>query len=370
MSRKDTESYFTELRDLLFDFGSAPTYAEMPRRSLEDKGIAGPTAAHVIEEVHTPFNYAGLTFTTGSSAFQNIVGITYAELPMKIEAAKRVLSLSGVKPGDRILFCYPPLVNVFTKKALDEYGVSWFFLHRSSRDAFLTAIYFEKPDVIMGESTFIRVALEDAIKLGVAKDLPAVRIVMVAGAPLDLELPPVAKEVLKADVHDIYGCQEFGWLTVDGRPVRDDLSLIPSALGPEYKEILVGGLPMGDSFPVTNSYHVLSNEGKIITYRRKRTRPDYEVVVKESVLGNQETLERAARTILRIKARVVKIHPEVKLNSERTVLWLKPSLAPLEDGEKIIVYGPEATKCFDTLVQAQIEYQENSVKDPAWIKRS
>ena len=44
-----------------------PTLAEMPRRTLSDKGIAGPTAAHVIEEIHTPLNLALVTFTTGSS---------------------------------------------------------------------------------------------------------------------------------------------------------------------------------------------------------------------------------------------------------------------------------------------------------------
>lgn len=51
-----------------------PSFSEMPRRTLADKGIAGPTAAHVIEEIHTPLNLAMVTFTTGSSAFQNIVG--------------------------------------------------------------------------------------------------------------------------------------------------------------------------------------------------------------------------------------------------------------------------------------------------------
>ena len=38
--------------------GRAPTIQEMPRRTLVDKGANGPTAAHVIEEVHTPLNYA------------------------------------------------------------------------------------------------------------------------------------------------------------------------------------------------------------------------------------------------------------------------------------------------------------------------
>ena len=64
-----------------------PTLAEMPRRTLSDKGIAGPTAAHVIEEIHTPLNLALVTFTTGSSAFQNIVGVTQNELLLRSAAA-------------------------------------------------------------------------------------------------------------------------------------------------------------------------------------------------------------------------------------------------------------------------------------------
>ena len=69
-----------------------PTLTEMPRRTLSDKGIAGPTAAHVIEEIHTPLNLALVTFTTGSSAFQNIVGVTQNELPLRIAAGRRVLA--------------------------------------------------------------------------------------------------------------------------------------------------------------------------------------------------------------------------------------------------------------------------------------
>ncbi|HCL5072350.1 TPA: acyl carrier protein, partial [Salmonella enterica] len=63
-----------------------PSLEEMPRRTLVEKGIAGPTAAHVIEEIHTPLNLALVTFTTGSSAFQNIVGVTYSELPLRVAA--------------------------------------------------------------------------------------------------------------------------------------------------------------------------------------------------------------------------------------------------------------------------------------------
>lgn len=72
----------------------------MPRKTLADKGIAGPTAAHTIEEVHTPLNLAYLT-TTGSSAFQNIVGITFAELPARVKASFTVLERAGLKNRDK-----------------------------------------------------------------------------------------------------------------------------------------------------------------------------------------------------------------------------------------------------------------------------
>ena len=49
-------SLLQEISMLVEDFGSAPRLEEMPQRTLADKGIAGPTAAHVIEEVHTPLN--------------------------------------------------------------------------------------------------------------------------------------------------------------------------------------------------------------------------------------------------------------------------------------------------------------------------
>lgn len=129
-------SFLQEISQLVEDFGSAPKINEMPRRTLADKGIEGPTAAHVIEEVHTPLNLAYLTFTTGTSAFQNIVGVTYAELPARIKAAFTVLERAGLKKGDKVLVTYPPLVNVFAGQALKDYGLEWSFLVRSSRDAF------------------------------------------------------------------------------------------------------------------------------------------------------------------------------------------------------------------------------------------
>jgi len=311
-----------------------------------------------------------LTFTTGSSAFQNIVGVTYSELAEKKKAALKALELAGVKRGSKMLVTYPPLVNVFTKEALEEYGISWFFLRRSSRDAFLSALYDGEPDVIMGESSFVRLALEDAVQMGIKEDLPRGIIILVAGTPLDLELLPVA-ERYNYQVHDLYGCQEFGWLTLDGVPVRDDLSLVKSPLGKDYCEVVVGGLPMGDSFIVSDTGHVLNREGKIITYRRERTHPEFEVIVKATTLSSAVTIQRAARTILRIKGRVVKVCPEVKVSASETFLELVPGI--VAKGAKkvrpINIWGPEMTRLFDLLVQAQADMQGSRKTDPTWVKR-
>lgn len=358
-----------EMSMLVDEFGSAPKIEEMPRRTLADKGICGPTAAHVIEEVHTPLNLAYLTFTTGSSAFQNIVGVTHAELPERIQAGKKALALAGIKAGDRLLFTYPPLVNVFSKQALDEYGVSWTFLKRSSRDAFLVALYEEQPQVVIGESSFLRVAVEDAKSIGILAQLPQALIMLTAGTPLDLELLSVVDKYLPAaKVHDLYGCQEFGWLALNGELLRDDILLVPSCGNDSGEfEVVVGGLPMGDAFPVASSGHVCNNNGKLITYRRRRSYPEYEVLVRQTTLSSAVTVERAARSILRIKARVVKVPPDVVTGAEHTVLELVPALGETE--LRIKICGPEKTKMFDSLVQAQLDYQQSSKADPVWIKR-
>lgn len=361
-----------EIASMVKDFGSAPTLAEMPRKTLADKGIAGPTAAHTIEEVHTPLNFAYLTFTTGSSAFQNIVGITFAELPRRIQASFKVLERAGLKAGDKVLVTYPPLVNVFSGDAFKKYGLEWSFLVRSSRDAFLAALYEFQPKAVVGESSFIRASLEDAKHMGVVDELPKDLILLTAGTPLDLELLPVAKEVLNATVHDLYGCQEFGWLCMDGVPVRDDIELVklPNNGGQDMFELVVGGLPMGDSFPVSDSGHICNKEGKIITYRRERTYPEYEVIVKATTLTSTVTLGRVARSILRIKGRVVKVSPDVITSAENTVLELRPDYVTAGEQPGIIIEGPEKTQFFDDLVQAQFDYQQKAKADPTWTKRS
>ena len=314
---------------------------------------------------------AYLTFTTGSSAFQNIVGITFAELPQRVKASFTVLERAGLKPGDRVLVTYPPLVNVFSGESFKKYGLEWRFLVRSSRDAFLAALYEFQPKAVVGESSFIRASLEDAKHMGVADELPQNIILLTAGTPLDLELLPVAKAVLNAQVHDLYGCQEFGWLCMDGVPVRDDIQLVklPGNAGQEMYELVVGGLPMGDSFPVSDTGHVCNKEGKIITYRRERTYPEYEVIVKATTLTSTVTLGRVARSILRIKGRVVKISPDVKTSAEHTVLELRPDYISAGIQEGIIIEGPEKTKFFDDMVQAQLDYQQKAKADPTWTKR-
>lgn len=359
------------LEEAVVSFGGAPTLEEMPGRTLSNKGIAGPTAAHVIEEIHAPLNLAYLTFTTGSSAFQNIVGVTHSEIEGRIEVAKEIFGRLNVSDTSSLVVTYPPLVNVFSAAALTACGIDWSFLLRSSRDAFTVAMCKQQPEMVIGESSFLRVALQQARDLGFKDQFPKSCILLTAGTPLDLDLLPIAQE-FGFEVHDLYGCQEFGWLTLDGVPLRKDISLAPSPRGDSYRELVVGGLPMGDSFVLSEAGHVCNREGKIITYRRERTYPEYDVIVTETTASTAETLERAARTILRIKSRIVRVSPELKTGQAQTKLILRPALV---GGEKDVqvedfeIVGPEKTQMFEALYQAQVELQTSEKKDPAWIKR-
>jgi hypothetical protein len=364
------------LRDLeimVDDFATAPTLETVERRTLADKGIAGATAAHVIEEIHTPFNLAYLSFTTGSTAFQNIVGVTHAELPERSRASQKAFRLAGVLPGSHILVSYAPLVNVFPAAALTQFGLTWSFPRRSSRDAFILSLCKDKPAVVFGESSFIRASLTDACSLGLEAEVPRGIILFTAGTTLDLELLPVA-ERFGWRVHDLYGCQEFGWLTLNGIPLRDDISLIPSPHHEMYREVVVGGLPMGDSFPVSRSGHVCRVDGEpageIITYRRQRTHPEYEVLVSATTLGSAETVGRVARTILRIKGRVVKVRPDVLLSAPATVLELLPGVTARGCCPDVaaVITGPEKTCMFELMVQAQLDLQQTAKTDPTWHK--
>ncbi len=362
----------SELEFLVAAAKSAPTLEEMPSRTLAEKGINGPTAAHVIEQIHTPFNVAYVTFTTGSSAFQNIVGVTHQELEDRSVASRKALDICGIGSGSRMLVTYAPLINVFCRDALTAHGVAWSFLSRSSRDALLLSLCHEKPDVLLGESSFLRVALSQAIDLGLQPDLPKKLCILVAGTPLDLDFLPLV-EKLGYEVHDLYGCQEFGWLTLDGVPLRDDISLIRSPAGADYREIAVGGLPMGDSFPYSAGGHICNAAGPVLTYKRVRTHPEYEVVVKATTRGSHELIERTARTILRIKGRIVKVSKDLVLNAAENELHLVPSTipgeTPFDPQDRVVIRGSGATRLFDRMVEAQAALQLSAKTDPTWIKR-
>lgn len=351
----------TELKSFLSEFGTAPTLDEMERRSLHEKGIDGPTGAHVIEELHTPLNFAYITTTTGTTAFQNLVGVTHQEIPGRIRAGNRLFELASLKKGCKMLITYPPLVSVFSKAALDSLLVKTEFLLRSERAAFILAACEQKPDVIVGESSFLKAALTDARNMGFLDLFPKGLTFLAAGTPLDPEFPETAETLVQGKVHDLYGCQEFGFLTLDGIPLRDDLTLL--RWKDDYHDLLVGGIPTGDCFPVSDRGHLCNPSGKILTYSRKRKNTDCEVIILQAPVQGIDTLLRLAKTILRIKARIIRIDPNVVLGADTTRI-----LVSNPEGEQRILKGPSETELFDSLLSAQTEYQATCKRDPAWLK--
>ncbi len=98
--------------------------------------------------------------------------------------------------------------------------------------------------------------------------------------------------------------------------------------------------------------------------------PEYEVIVKATTLTSTVTLGRVARSILRIKGRIVKISPDVITNGEQTVLELRPDYVSAGVQEGILIKGPVKTRFFDDMVQAQLDYQQKAKADPTWTKRN
>ena len=356
-------SLLNQLEEHVKNSPSAPNFQDMPRRTLMDKGMAGPSGAHVIEEVHTPHNLSYIAVTTGTTAFQNIVGVTSREIDDRISASIKALSLSGIKTGDHLLITYPPLVGVFPKEALMQYGVTWSFLQNSSRDALLLELCKIRPAAVIGESSFLRLALESAKRFGLIELLPQNVIFIAAGTPMDDELPHIVKQLAQGVVHDLYGCQEFGWLTLDGIPLRDDITLVKTDES-EYRDLFVGGLPTGDRFPILAQGHSQNPDGKIITYARIRG-GDFETTILKTTAKSRETVERLSRTVLRIKAKILRVSEQLELNSSETVLKISDYGNPEPHA---IIQGPEKTKLVDSLLLAQLDYQSGQKTDPAWIK--
>ncbi|MFV0504580.1 MAG: hypothetical protein ACK5LT_11555 [Lachnospirales bacterium] len=352
-----------DFRKYVNSFSMAPDMSEMFKRTLKYKGIDGPTVAHVIEEIHTPLNLHFIAVTTGSTALQNIVGVTKSELNDRVSASIKAFEILGLKKGSKILFTYPPLVNAFPKEALEAYEIESCFLKRSSREHLIVALYAEKPDIVIGESTFMKMMLMDAKKMNLIEFIPKGITFVAAGTPLDMEFIEVAKEYVNGTVHDFYGCQEFGWLTMDGIPLRDDFTLMP-ADDEGYSDLIIGGLSTGDRFPVGLKGHVCDNRGKILTYDRRRTMPEYETTIVESTAKNVETLHRLTRSILRIKGKIIRVAKDVKLNCDKNVL----TLSQYGSEEVCVVYQENAVRMFESLLEAQLEYQSQKKNDPTWIK--
>lgn len=346
-------------RDVL-EFGAGPALGEMPRSTLEDKLQNGPTAAHRIEEVHTPVNLAYLTCTTGTSAFQNLVGVTWQELPRRAEAGERALLRAGVRPGDRVLITYPPLAGVFSRRVFDRLELSVSFIPRPSRDALLAALGTARPRAVIGESSFLRAALVDAGRLGVREELPENLIFLAAGSPLDPRLEEEAARLRGAAVHDLYGCQEFGWLCLDGAPLREDVVLWDSGRADGRRHLIVGGLPTGDCFLTRRS----GGAERVLTPTRERAYPEAETWILAAPVRDLSTAARTARTVLRLKGRVVRVDPGCACRAERTRLRLALPGQP----ECLELSGPEQTALFDDLLEAQKAYQREARTDPVWNK--
>ncbi len=348
-------------RDLM-DFGSGWTLEEMPRNTLEDKLQNGPTAAHRIEELHTPANYAYVTCTTGSSAFQNLVGVTWQELSAREEAGRLALERLGAERGTKLLVSYPPLISVFSRQAIDRVGVDVSFIQRPSRDALLVGLASGRPQIVIGESRFLRAALVDGKRLGLLEQLPRGLKIVAAGSPMDPELCQTAQELLSdAEVHDLYGCQEFGWLCLDGVPLRRDVTLWNGGRTDGRSYLLVGGLPVGDCFLTGKG-----NDGSVCirTDSCERAGTDLETWIC-AASADRETLQRTARTILRCKGKIVRVSGDCVCGGGTTRLRI---CVPGEE-ESLELSGPEATAMFDDLLEAQKAYQREDRTDPVWNKK-
>lgn len=352
-----------ELMTMVIEEGMGPLFTEMPRLSLADKLIAGPTAAHRIEEVHTPLNLAYITFSTGSSSFQNLVGVTFAELPARVRAAQKMFELAGIREQSKVLFCYPPLINLFTAEFFREMRIAPMLLPRPSRDALLAMAVKEQPQVIFGEGAFLLSWIRDAMKLGMISYLPKDLVLVAAGTPFPEELAEeIGKLPGKAAAHDLYGCQEYGVLTLDGVPLREDISLLEDAAEKGFCHLLAGGLPTGDLF--LKGEHILNREGHILTYTGKRAEQEPEVLVTAVTALNRDTAVRTCRGILRLKGHVVRAAEELVCGAEATKVTVKT-----RDGKTAELEGPQTTGLFDELLQAQMDYQKYQKADPVWNKQ-
>ena len=95
------------------------------------------------------------------------------------------------------------------------------------------------------------------------------------------------------------------------------------------------------------------------------------MIVKATTRATAELIERTARTILRIKGRVVKVSQTIALDAPETRLQLVPSLVQgegvFDSASAIEICGSRATRLFESMVDAQAAFQSNAKTDPPFI---
>ena len=173
-------------------------------------------------------------------------------------------------------------------------------------------------------------------------------------------LPPIVDGLGYATIND----NAFVLVTEKGR--------VAAPQGGDWREVIVGGLPTGDSFPVATNGHLCNLQGKIQTWKRRRTTPEYDMVVMATTAHHREIVERTARTILRIKGRVCRVSTQLQTQASATHIRLYPVTVPGEEAAKaapVDIIGPQATSQFDALLAAQRDLQQQAKNDPAWSKQ-
>ncbi|MCF0248177.1 MAG: hypothetical protein HUJ86_06185, partial [Synergistes sp.] len=235
--------------------------------------------------------------------------------------------------------------------------------------ALLESLNERKPAALIGEPSFIHSTMLDAEKIGCPELFSEETAIIAAGAPMSLNLLEAA-EKKDIRVHDLYGCQEFGWIACDGLLLRSDISFVPAGgVKEDLFEVVVGGLPTGDIMPLSQSGHVCCRSGKLITYRRQRASVELNVIVKESTLNSPETVRRTARSITRLKGKNVFVSSTLVTKAARTLLELKRSAEECSvDSEGFLISGDEKTEMFDSIARAQLDYQRDHRESGVWNK--
>ena len=150
---------------------------------------------------------------------------------------------------------------------------------------------------------------------------------------------------------------------MDGVPLRPDVRLVP--VEPRRAAVVVGGLVVGDCLEMTKKGHRLNEKGTFITYSARRLLEPWETVILETTAADRETAERAARSILRLKARIVMVSEDLRIGCDTQLLAIRPC-ARRGDAIKL---PREKQGMFCDLLQAQIDYQSFGKTDPVWTKR-